>query len=153
MSAVTKALVAALVLASVSTVIVPGASATPFRGGWSGGSDAYMAPRHDPTNTNGNWHPIICAISIKAQQLRPLIVPHHTSCQEPNPSKNFRCEQDDKEAPMSGKITKVLAAAPVLAGVAAAMVADASAARRRGGWHRGHGYFAARHDPTNTNGN
>jgi|HubBroStandDraft_4_1064222.scaffolds.fasta_scaffold6531591_1 hypothetical protein len=52
---------------------------------------------------------------------------------------------------MFGKITKALVAALVLAGFAAAMVDDASAARRGRGWHRGHGYFAARHDPTNTN--
>ena len=51
---ITKALVAALVLAGVSTAMVSDASAAPFRGGWYHGSDAYMAPRSDPTNTNGD---------------------------------------------------------------------------------------------------
>ena len=50
----TKALVAALVLAGVSTAMVSQASAAPFRGGWYQSSDAYMAPRSDPTNTNGD---------------------------------------------------------------------------------------------------
>jgi hypothetical protein len=49
----TKALVAALVLAGVSTAMVSQASAAPFRGGWYH-SDAYMAPRHDPTNTTAD---------------------------------------------------------------------------------------------------
>ena len=49
---IAKALVAALVLAGVLTVMVSDASAA-YGGGWYQGSDAYMAPRHDPTNTNG----------------------------------------------------------------------------------------------------
>jgi hypothetical protein len=52
MSKLTKALVAALAFAGVSTAMVSNASAAPFGGGWHQ-SDAYMAPRHDPTNTNG----------------------------------------------------------------------------------------------------
>jgi hypothetical protein len=51
---ITKVFVAALVLAGISTAMVSNASAAPFGGGWYQSSDAYMAPRHDPTNTNGN---------------------------------------------------------------------------------------------------
>ena len=50
---VTRTLVAALVLAGVSTAMVSTASAAPHGSGWYQGSDSYMAPRHDPTNTNG----------------------------------------------------------------------------------------------------
>lgn len=49
----TKALVAALAVAGVSTAMVSNASAAPFGSGWYQSSDAYMAPRSDPTNTNG----------------------------------------------------------------------------------------------------
>ena len=50
---ITKALVAALVLAGAATAMVSDASAGRVGGGWYQGSDAYMAPRSDPTNTNG----------------------------------------------------------------------------------------------------
>jgi hypothetical protein len=46
-----KAFVAALVLAGVSTAMVSDASAAWVGGGYH--SDAYMAPRHNPTDTNG----------------------------------------------------------------------------------------------------
>lgn len=47
----TKALVAALVLAGVSTALATDASAARVEGWY--GSDAYMAPRHNPADTNG----------------------------------------------------------------------------------------------------
>jgi hypothetical protein len=50
---ITEALVAALVLAGVSTAMVSNASAAAFGRGWYQSQDAYMGPRHDPTNTNG----------------------------------------------------------------------------------------------------
>lgn len=50
---ITKALVAALVLAGVSSAMVSNASAEPFAPGWFQSQDAYTAPRHDPANTNG----------------------------------------------------------------------------------------------------
>jgi hypothetical protein len=54
MSKITKALFAALALTGVSIAVTANASAVPYRDGWyQGSSDAYQAPRHDPTNTNG----------------------------------------------------------------------------------------------------
>jgi hypothetical protein len=50
---ITKTLVAALVLTGASTAMVSNASAASVGGGWYQSSDSYMAPRHDPTNTNG----------------------------------------------------------------------------------------------------
>jgi hypothetical protein len=57
MSKITKALVAALALAGVSVSVTANAWAIPYRGGWYQGWDAYQAPRHDPTNTNGSNEP------------------------------------------------------------------------------------------------
>ena len=50
---ITKALVAALVLAGVSTALVSTASAARPGSGWYQNQDAYMRDRSDPTNTNG----------------------------------------------------------------------------------------------------
>jgi Spy/CpxP family protein refolding chaperone len=51
----TKALVAALIVAATSLTFVADASAGPRQGnGWSSqGGGNYMNDRHDPTNTNG----------------------------------------------------------------------------------------------------
>jgi len=50
---ITKALVAALVLAGVSTTLVANASARPHDRGWYPSQGSYMHERSDPTNTNG----------------------------------------------------------------------------------------------------
>jgi hypothetical protein len=49
---ITKTLLAALVLAGVSTALVSNASALPVRG-WNQGQDGYMQDRHNPADTNG----------------------------------------------------------------------------------------------------
>ena len=49
----TKALVAALVLAGVSTALVANASARPTGGSWHHRQTGYQQERSNPTNTNG----------------------------------------------------------------------------------------------------